>query len=231
MRSFTHYSSEKRDILQKKFQGTGYSREETQHGLPFNKHISVYDERLGRPDPFTQSLVQNRVRGKFAILDLASGQGQKFLAKAGGDTSRLNGMIERAGWSGYNNTASGMPQVIRLLHDTPTTNAIVTKNPFSTQHERTPDRRVGGSSMESTSIPAGGVTFDKPVRVVVSGKNGYRTRTAEDVVGINVGQKDIVFQRRYPGGRVIPSPYKHKNITNIKIRSSHSNPERNYFLP
>jgi hypothetical protein len=125
-------------------------------------------------------------------------------------------------------TARGYGKTVHTVGHS--TNAIVTKNPFSTQHERTPDRRVGGSSMESTSIPAEGVTFDKPVRVVVSGKNGYRTRTAEDVVGINVGQKDIVFQRRYPGGRVIPSPYRHANITNIKIRSSHSNPERNYHL-
>ena len=86
---------------------------------------------------------------------------------------------------------------------------------------------MGATKLESHT------DFEKPVHVEVEGRAGYRKRTAEDVVAIDLPKKegdDIIFHRRYPGGVVIKSPYKSANVTNIKIRTSHSNPERNYHL-
>ena len=108
----------------------------------------------------------------------------------------------------------------------------VRMNGFSVHGERMPDRKVGGSSIERKTLAAH-TEFSGPVKVVVSGTGGYRSRTAEDVVAIDLPKEqggDIIFHRRYPGGRIIPSPYRSKNITNIKIRTSHSQPDRNYFL-
>lgn len=110
--------------------------------------------------------------------------------------------------------------------------ARVPMNGFSVHGERMPDRKIGGSSMER-KVLAQHTAFDQPVKVVVSGSGGYRSRTAEDVVAIDLPKEqggDIIFHRRYPGGRIIPSPYRSKNITNIKIRTAHSQPDRNYFL-
>lgn len=115
-RKFTHYSREPRTELDPRFLGTGRASEELGGGIPKNKFVSVYDESAGAPEPsVARGAVKHKVEGKYALLDLASEEGKQILQKAGGDLNKLNGLIKRAGYDGYNNTESQLPQAYRLF--------------------------------------------------------------------------------------------------------------------
>ena len=90
------------------------------------------------------------------------------------------------------------------------------------------NRKVMGSSIKEEPLPFL-VRFRKPMKVVVTYEGGWK-RVAEDVVEIQQGRRDVIFLRRYPGGSLIRCPYKNRWITSLHVRTSHQEPERNYYL-
>lgn len=73
------------------------------------------------------------------------------------------------------------------------------------------------------------VRWKSPRKIVVLYDHGP-ARVAEDVTEMRQEERDIVFIRRYPGGREIACPYSRKHIVALEVRTPHTNPERNYAL-
>jgi len=95
--------------------------------------------------------------------------------------------------------------------------------------EAKPKRKIGGSSMiEREELPLV-VRWKSPRKIVVLYSNGA-PRVAEDVAEMRQEEHDIVFVRRYPGGREIECRYKRRHIQTLEVRTPHTNPERNYSL-
>ena len=112
-RKLVHFSPEVLDVVDPKFQGTGKRSEELRQGVPAVKNSSWYSAKPY--EPFTRGLNRHEIEGEFDIIDLASDYGKKLLEKSGGDLSRLNGIIKREGYDGYEHSESGMPNVVRML--------------------------------------------------------------------------------------------------------------------
>ena len=95
--------------------------------------------------------------------------------------------------------------------------------------ESRPCRKIGGSSMTEREASPMLVRWRSPRKIVVLYDHGA-PRVAEDVVEMRQAKRDLIFIRRYPGGREIACPYKREHIVTIEVRTPNTNPERNYAL-
>jgi hypothetical protein len=124
----THYSAQPRNVLKSSFQGTSsVASQELAAGIPKNKAINFYNEVLGPPEKIVTSVspFKHTIKGKFAVLDIASPEGIAILRKAtesaakksdGNPLSELNAIVKKAGYDLYHNSEF-YPNNYRFVRD------------------------------------------------------------------------------------------------------------------